>query len=393
MKFKQLLCACLAELLLMGLACAPALAKVVAPGDDFYYLDDADVLSEATEGEIFFSNQLLEEACGAQIVVVTLKTTGSEAIDDYAYELINDWGVGDKAKQNGFVLLMAIDDEDCYAVCGTGLQSKLTSGVLKQYLEDYLREDFFAGRYDAGAKKFFEAIFAYVAEVYDADVTTDQGIAAYEAWVAEGEPGELEAEPGGGSYDGPANRGREYEPDTSDSGLGSILLVLIVIFVVILILRSRRRRVTANYGGGRSRVVPIIFGASRPTPPPPPPVQGPYVGNQPGPGGYRGSDAPRPGVGSGGLRGNSRPSGGLFGGSTRPSGGLFGGGSSSRPSSTPAFRPSSSGSSRPSSSSRPSGGLFGGSSSRTSSSSRSGFGGARGGGGGSRGGGAGFGKH
>ena len=385
MKFKQLLCACLAALLLMGLACAPALAKVVAPGDDFYYLDDADVLSEATEGEIFFSNQLLEEACGAQIVVVTLKTTGSEAIDDYAYELINDWGIGDKSKQNGFLLLLAIDDDDYYAVCGTGLQSKLTSGVLKQYLEDYLREDFFAGRYDAGAKKFFEAIFAYVAEVYDADVTTDQGIAAYKAWAAEADPEDLTAAAGGGSYQGPANNGNEYEPESSGDGMGILLLVLIVVFILILVARSRRRRTYTVAGG--TRIVPLIFGSSRPTPPQPPPVQpGPFVGNPPGPGGYRG---------------NGRPSGGLFGGgtttrpssgSTRPSsgGGLFGGSATTRPSGGSA-RPSS-GASRPSSSSssRPSGGfggLFGGSSGRSS------FGSARGGGGGSRGGGAGRGRH
>ena len=69
----------IAVALLLALACAPALA-VVSPSEQFYVLDQADVLSEALEGEIFFSNPLLEEACGAQLVVVTVKTTGSEAI-------------------------------------------------------------------------------------------------------------------------------------------------------------------------------------------------------------------------------------------------------------------------------------------------------------------------
>ena len=365
----------------LALFCAPAMAKVVSASDAFYCLDDVDVLSEETEGEIFFSNQLLDEACGAQIVVVTVDTTGSEAIDDYAYELFNTWEIGDKAKQNGFLLLMAIDDEDCYAVCGTGLQSKLTSGRLKQYLEEYLKDDFFAKRYDAGAKKFFEAVFAYVSDIYNADVTVEQGIAAYEAWAAEADPEELTATPGGGSYHGPANNGNAYEPEGSGDGMGILLLVLIVVFILILVARSRRKRTYTVNGG--TRIVPLIFGSSRPTPPP---VQPGPMGNPPGPGGYRG---------------NARPSGGLFGGgtttrpssgSTRPSsgGGLFGGSTTTRPSGGSA-RPSS-GASRPSSSSssRPSGGfggLFGGSSGRSS------FGSARGGGGGSRGGGAGRGRH
>ena len=76
--------------LALTLLCAPALAKTVSPGPDFYYLDNANVLSEAVEGEIYFSNKLLNEACGAQIVVVTLDSTGSEAIDDYAYDHVHD---------------------------------------------------------------------------------------------------------------------------------------------------------------------------------------------------------------------------------------------------------------------------------------------------------------
>ena len=394
MKFNRMLCALLAAALLVALSCVPAMAKVVSAGDEFYYLDGADVLTEATEGEIFFSNQLLDKACGAQIVVVTLDSTGSEPIDDYAYELFNAWGIGDRAKQNGFLLLLAIDDDNYYAVCGTGLQSKLTSGRLNRYFDDYLETDFAAKRYDAGARKFFEAAFAYIADIYNADVTVEQGVAAYEDWAAGADHVDLEAKPGGGSYEGPANNGYDYSEGESGNGLGTLLLVLIVIFIVILVLRGRRRRAyTARTSGGTTHIMPIIFGSGRPTPPPPPAQPGgPIIGNRPGPGGYRGNGA-RPGVGSGGYRGSERPFGGLFGGgTTRPSsgGGLFGGG---------ATRPSSN-SSRPSSgSSRPSGGglfgsgggLFGGSS-RTSG-GRSSFGSARGGGGGTRGGGAGRGRH
>ena len=358
MKYRKLLCAALCALMLL-VSGATALAKAPSPSEAFYYLDQANVLSEATEGEIFFSNQLLDKACGAQVVVVTVKNTGGASTDDYAYDLFNQWGIGDKKEQNGFLLLLSIEDDDYYALCGSNLQPKFTSSAIKEYYDRYLETDFAAKRYDAGVKKFFEAVFARVADTYNAKATTAQGIAAYKAWAAEANAAPLSAHSGGGSM---ANRRGEEEGD----GFGMVLIILIVLLVIVLALRSgRRRRV---YGSGVN-VTPIIF-SSRRTPPPPPPMAGPggYHGaNTPGPGGYRGT----PTAGAGGYRGTT--------GSNRSSDWLQRGVMSGLFRSMGGSSWSSGGSSR---------------SSRSSGGSRSsGFGSARGGGGGTRGGGAGRGRH
>ena len=60
----------LAVLLTVCLLMASTHAEVPAPPPEFYFLDEAGVLAEPTEGEIFFSNLLLEKDCGAQIVVL-----------------------------------------------------------------------------------------------------------------------------------------------------------------------------------------------------------------------------------------------------------------------------------------------------------------------------------
>ena len=80
--------------LLAALWCA-ASAAVPSPTQDKYVYDGADVLQESTEGMIVFSNDLLKKDCGAEIVVVTVDTTGSEAIDDYCLDLFNSWKIGD----------------------------------------------------------------------------------------------------------------------------------------------------------------------------------------------------------------------------------------------------------------------------------------------------------
>ena len=344
MRLRKALHIALAAALLLMLCCAPAMAKTVSPGKDFYYLDNANVLSEAMEGEIFFSNKLLYDACGAQIVVVTVDTTGRDAIDDYAYDLFNNWGIGDVSKNNGFLLLLAIEDDDYYALPGSGLDSRFSAGTIKSYYDKYLESDFAAKNYEAGVKKFFEAVFERIADTYSVDVTVDQGVAAYREYVAQND-----AAQDYGGYNGTRRvdaNSYDWDDDSNDEKIGFGAIIFVVLLVVLIVLLSKGRRARRRVG-------------VMPPPPPPPRIVG-GVGYRPTRTVYHGS--------------------GFLSSPTRSSGWLGG---------------FSSGSSRSSSSSRSS---FGGSSSSRSSfggsSSRSsGFGGGSGGGGGSRGGGAGRGRH
>ena len=329
-------------LVLLALMAVPALAKVVSPGPDFYYLDNANVLSEALEGEIFFANKLLYDACGAQIVVVTVDSTGRDAIDDYAYELFNSWGIGDAAKDNGFLLLLAIDDDDYYARTGSSLDRRFSASTIKEYYDEYLERDFAAKRYEEGVRKFFEAVFERIANTYGAEVTTAQGVAAYRDYIAKSE-----ADSGFGGYSGTRRKSavngdyRGYHED-DDSGIGFGLVLALILIVVLVILVSKGRSARRRAG--------IM-------PPPPPSPMG--IGYRP----TRTVWHTGPTIRSAPPR--SRPSsGGFFGG-----GSSFGGGGASRSSSS-------------------SGGGF-----RSSSSHSSGFGGGIGGGGRSSGGGAGRGRH
>ena len=350
MRIWKTMCAALLLLLLLG---AHALA-VPSPSKEFYYLDEANVLSEETKGIIFFSNQLLEKECGAQIVVVTVDTTRPSSIADFSNELFNIWQIGDKKKNNGFLMVMAIGDDDYYSLCGADLQPKFTSSALKDFFDQYLEVYFAAKDYDTGARVFYEAVFDRIADTYDAHVTVNDGVEAYEAWKAKANPEPLSARGGGGSFGGYDSR-EGYDDDRPDSFnivLAALVLILLVVFVRMLF---RRPRVGGVYTAAPRSV--FFFGGSpwRRMPP-----RGPGPGMRPGPG-------PGPGGFRTGPSGpTSRPSGRSFGG-----GSLFGSGRSSG-----------------------GGSIFGsGRSSGGRSSFGGGFGSARGGGGFTRGGGAGRGRH
>ena len=62
-------------LLAVQLFALPASAEIPEPDDDFYVLAQAGVLTEETKAMIVFNNDALCEACGAQIVVVTVADT------------------------------------------------------------------------------------------------------------------------------------------------------------------------------------------------------------------------------------------------------------------------------------------------------------------------------
>lgn len=286
---------------LIALLSAVALGEVAQPNEDFWYLDEANVLSEATEGEIFFANQQLYDACGAEIVVVTIKSSGRLSLQDYTYTLFNEWEIGGDTYL-GFLLVMAIDDDDYYAMTGTKLDSYIDSAAVGDLLDRYLEPDFAAGHYDAGAKAFFEAAYAEVVDQLNLNLTIDQALAEYRQYVSEqSAPTQNVSDP---RYE--SREDRHYGPS-----FGQILLI--VLLLILIFGRMGRRR-------GFSWVIfprvfrphfhgSVFFG-------PRPPHPGPWPPRGPEPGG----NVRRP---------SSRPGGSSFGGASRGGLGGFGGASRS----------------------------------------------------------------
>lgn len=310
--------------LLLTAASALAAPKVIQPTEDFYVNDSANVLSDEVEGLIVLNNDKLYAACGAQIVFVTVPTTGTASIEDYAYTLFNSWGIGSSDKNNGILLLMAIDDDDYWLMQGKGLQDYITSGDLDDMLLNDLEPDFAAKDYSAGAEKLFTALFEAVVQVYDLNLTLDTTL--YDDYRA-------------------ARTENAYTPPVSSSKSsgdgGGILLIVLIVIVIVLIsaVNSRRRRRRAWQGGvgmppPRRRGPTVIIAPRpprRPRPPmghePPPPPFGGFGSRPSGFGGGRPSGGSRPSsFGSGRPSGGSRPSGGFGGGRSGGGGASRGGG-------------------------------------------------------------------
>lgn len=160
-------------------------AAVVSPDDVFYVYDGAQVLSEETEQYIFDNSQELASKTGAQIVVVTISSLEGQALEEYATELFRQWGIGDPEKNNGLLLLCAVDDRQFRVEVGYGLEGDLPDGktgrMQDAYIIPFLKED----QFDAGIKNGYNAFLQVVADVYDVSITGETPISYEEE---EGDP-------------------------------------------------------------------------------------------------------------------------------------------------------------------------------------------------------------
>lgn len=147
---------------------------VVSPKTNFYVNDYADVLSEETENYILNSNIDLQSKTKAQIVVVTVKTLDGKTIEEYATELFREFGIGDKEKNNGVLLLCSTGDRMFRIEVGYGLEGALPDGktgrIQDQYIIPYLKNN----NYDEGIKNGFSAILEEVCKEYNIEISGAQ---------------------------------------------------------------------------------------------------------------------------------------------------------------------------------------------------------------------------
>ena len=167
----------------MALLC-PVSAAVVSPNDTFYVYDGAQVLSQDTEQYILNTNRELENKTGAQIVVVTIPSLEGRSLEEYATQLFRQWGIGDGEKNNGVLLLCAVDDRQFRVEVGYGLEGDLPDGKTGRMQDTYIIPLLRENRFDEGIKNGYSAFLQAVAEVYGVSITGEPAV----AYEEEGDP-------------------------------------------------------------------------------------------------------------------------------------------------------------------------------------------------------------
>jgi uncharacterized protein len=117
-------------LLLVLAAQAEPVAKL-KPTD--YVNDFAHVLDQNSIAQMDEICRQIDEKAHAQIAVVTIHSLDGVDIESYAVDLFHQWGVGNKAKDSGVLILYAIDDHRARIEVGYGLEPILPDGKVTAF--------------------------------------------------------------------------------------------------------------------------------------------------------------------------------------------------------------------------------------------------------------------
>ncbi len=146
------------------------------PDSISYVYDYADIIDDDDESKMISLGKNIDDASGAQIVVVTVDDTEDVPIEDYALKLFRNWGLGDKKKNNGVLLLVnkksmtqGISGRVRIQV-GYGLEGALPDSAAGSILDDYVLPAWDEDDYSGGILKGYMAISKEVADEYNLDI-------------------------------------------------------------------------------------------------------------------------------------------------------------------------------------------------------------------------------
>lgn len=139
--------AALAFALLVAAAFPAAAAdsgRAEVPAYAGYVNDRAGVLSEARRAQLEAFLDQFHAKTGAQFAVLTLTTTAPEEPDAFKVRVFEAWGIGDRERDDGLLLLLAMEERRIVFETGYGLEGTLPDGwqarMLRELAVPRLRE-------------------------------------------------------------------------------------------------------------------------------------------------------------------------------------------------------------------------------------------------------------
>jgi uncharacterized protein len=93
-----------------------------------YVSDFANVVDPQSRAQLEAYAGQLEQTTGVQMALVTLKSLDGEQIEDVTNTLFRQWGVGKKGKDEGIMLVLAVQDHRDRIEVGYGLEPILPDG-------------------------------------------------------------------------------------------------------------------------------------------------------------------------------------------------------------------------------------------------------------------------
>jgi uncharacterized protein len=141
------------------------------PAASGYVVDQSGIIDSAAQSRIEGWILELKQKTNAEVAVVTVDSTEPLPIEEYAVNLFQRFGIGQKGKDNGVLLLVAYKDRDMRIEVGYGLEGAITDAKSSQIISSIITQDFKDGHFSDGIEKGTAAIVTLIAKEYNVTLT------------------------------------------------------------------------------------------------------------------------------------------------------------------------------------------------------------------------------
>ncbi|MCL2480224.1 MAG: TPM domain-containing protein [Spirochaetaceae bacterium] len=155
-----------------------------------YVSDYAGIINNSDKQIIEALGIELKQKSGAEIALLTVSTIEPySSIDEYANEVMSKWGIGEKGKDNGVLIVLSTGEGMLRIEVGYGLEGAITDGHAGSIMDKYMIPYFRNKDFSTGLKEGYSAVAVAVAKEYNFEITgvsyrqynnDDAGLSLYE---------------------------------------------------------------------------------------------------------------------------------------------------------------------------------------------------------------------
>lgn len=121
-----------------------------APNPPRLVNDFAGALSAGDRETLEQKLRAYNDSTSTQFAIVIVRSYNGYDRADYTFQLANKWKIGQKEKNNGLLITVAIDDRKYFIATGYGLEGSVPDAIARRIGENYLKPNFRENNYYQG---------------------------------------------------------------------------------------------------------------------------------------------------------------------------------------------------------------------------------------------------
>lgn len=216
-------------IILLAVTGSRVFAQQYPPKSNTLVTDYTNTLSADNKAQLEHKLVAFNDSTSTQIAVVIIKSVGSYDIAQYGAGLGRNWGIGQKGKNNGILILVAMEDRKVTIQTGYGAEGAVPDAITSQVINNQIKPAFKRGDYYGGLDAATTSLMQYMRGEYKADAPVQ-------------------------------NRNDNVNNNANDNDSSGSSNIGIIIFVIVVILIMIFRNIGRGGGqiiGGRGRTSPF----------------------------------------------------------------------------------------------------------------------------------------